>query len=360
MEKIRFKRSNSKEDTFTKLVKERVHLYFRKNKIAKTGNRSLYIKTAIMMLSYLGPFVLLLVFNIPIYFAMLLTVLMGIGEAGIGMSVMHDGAHGSYSKNKSINKLAASSISLLGSTALNWRIQHNIKHHTYTNIFNSDEDIDTKGFIRLCEHAPLKKYNKYQHIYAFPLYGLMTLLRFFAEFYTLIQYNKSGITKQLNADPKIEMLKLVFTKLIYLAVIIGLPLWLTNFSLAQIIGGFVIMHLVAGIIMSIIFQMAHVVEGTDQPIPENDNTIQNDWAVHQLLTTSDFGRKNGLLSWYIGGLDFQIEHHLFQNISHVHYPAIAPIVEATAKEFGLHYNLKMSASKAIVSHYKRLKELGRA
>jgi linoleoyl-CoA desaturase len=359
MEKVKFRRTNSQDHVFAKIVKERVNSYFKENNLAKTGNFKLYFKTVIMMAAYIVPFILLLVIPMPIYLAILLAILMGIGEAGIGMSVMHDGAHGSYSSKKWVNKLASSTIWILGSTALNWKIQHNVKHHTYTNIFEHDEDIDTKGVVRLCEHAPLKKYNRLQHIYAFPLYGLMTLVRFVAEIYTLIQYNKSGLTKKLNANPRKEVIKLILTKFFYILGIIGLPLLLTDYSIWQILGAFVIMHLVAGMIMSLVFQMAHVVEGAYQPVLPEDKIIHKDWAIHQLKSTSDFGRKNGLFSWYIGGLDFQIEHHLFQNISHVHYPVIAPIVEATAKEFGLEYNLKSSVFKAVGSHYRRIKALGR-
>ena len=87
--------------------------------------------------------------------------------------------------------------------------------------------------------------------------------------------------------------------------------------------------------MSTVFQMAHVVEGAAQPLPDEDSVVHTEWAVHQLRSTSDFGRNNVFLNWYVGGLNFQIEHHLFPNISHVHYRNIAPIVEETARELGL-------------------------
>ena len=138
-----------------------------------------------------------------------------------------------------------------------------------------------------------------------------------------------------------------------------MPLILTDFSIWQILIGFAILHAVAGVIMSTVFQMAHVVEGTDQPLPDENNVIHLEWMVHQLQTTSDFGRNNRLFSWYIGGLDFQVEHHLFQNISHVHYPAIALIVEATAKEYNFSYNIKPTVLRALASHFRRLRELGR-
>ncbi|HXP51255.1 MAG TPA: fatty acid desaturase, partial [Bacteroidia bacterium] len=126
----------------------------------------------------------------------------------------------------------------------------------------------------------------------------------------------------------------------------------------QVLLGFFIMHWVAGCILSTVFQMAHVVEGAEQPMPDKTGIIHQDWAIHELHTTSDFARGNKFLNWYVGGLNFQIEHHLFPQISHVHYKNIAPIVEQTAKEFGLNYNLKPTFRSALASHIRRLKELG--
>jgi linoleoyl-CoA desaturase len=312
-----------------------------------------------MLTIYLAPFVLILTIPMSAWIALILAIIMGVGEAGIGMSIMHDGAHGAYSSKPWLNKLVASSMYLLGSSVFNWKVQHNIKHHTFTNIFEYDPDISKVAIIRLCPHTPRKKFHRFQHIYAFPLYGLMTLFRLFGEISTLIQYTKDGITEELRVNPKSQLLKLILIKLLYLFIIIGLPILFSNFAVWQILLGFVALHATAGMIMTTIFQLAHVVEGTDLPLPNDKKVIDMEWTVHQLHTTSDFGRKNGLLSWYIGGLDFQIEHHLFQNICHIHYPKIAKIVEGLATKYGFDYNLKKSAVHAFASHYRRLKELGR-
>lgn len=359
MESIKFRSDNNNEQKFAREVRKRVRSYFKDNNISTYGNFKMYLKTVIMLGVYLIPFIILLTVPLSSLVALGMAVLMGIGEAGIGMSVMHDGAHGSYSSKTWVNKLMASTMFLLGSNTTNWKIQHNMNHHSFTNIFNYDTDISTISVIRLCEHAPLKNYHRYQHLYAFPLYGLMTFVRLFGEISVLLEYNRKGITKKQNANPSLELVKLIITKVIYMALIIGLPLLLTNFTFWQILIGFVILHTTAGIIMSTVFQIAHVVEGAYQPLPDENNVIRNDWVVHQLRATSDFGRKNGLFSWYIGGLDFQIEHHLFQNICHIHYSAIAPIIQGTAKEYGFNYNLKPTVFHALASHFRRLKELGR-
>jgi linoleoyl-CoA desaturase len=358
MESVKFVRQNAREREFAAEVRKRVRAYFKENNKSIYGNYGMYLKTVIILSIYLVPFILILKTSISPWTALVFAVIMGIGEAGVGMSIMHDGVHHAYSSKKWVNNLASSTMFLLGSNIFNWKIQHNIKHHTFTNIFNYDPDISNLKIIRLSQFGPLKKYHRYQHFYAFPLYGLMTFSRLFGEIGVLLEYNRKGITKEQHVNPTWQLVKLIAIKIAYFAVIIGLPLYFTDFAFWQIIIGFVVLHLTAGMIMSTVFQMAHVVEGTDQFLADKDQQINNDWLVHQLHTTSDFGRKNGLFSWYIGGLDFQIEHHIFQNICHVHYPAIAGIVKSTAEEYGFTYNLKPNAFSALASHFRRLKELG--
>ena len=139
----------------------------------------------------------------------------------------------------------------------------------------------------------------------------------------MIQYNRDGITQDQNYNPTVEMIKLILIKVIYLTVIFGLPLYFTDYAFWQVLLGFIALHVTAGVIMSTVFQMAHVVEGTDQPLADGNHQIQHEWMIHQFNTTSDFGRKNGLLSWYIGGLDFQIEQkcglaHILRKRIHIH------------------------------------------
>jgi linoleoyl-CoA desaturase len=358
MKTIQFVAKDSKEKQFAQAVKEKVNSYFKSKGISTKGNNQMAFKTFAMLAMYLTPFVVLLTVSVHIWVAALLVILMGIGEAGIGMSVMHDASHSAFSRKKWVNELCSSTMFLLGSNTFNWKVQHTILHHTYTNVYGYDQDIESKGLLRLCQHAPLRRAHRFQYVYAYFFYGLMTLYKLIADFRQLIDFNRSGMTEAQGRNPKLEMLKLIAVKALYFSIIIGLPLWLTTYSWWELLIGFCLLHLTAGMIMSTVFQMAHVVEGTKQPLPDENGVIHTEWMVHQLNTTSDFARKNFLLSWYVGGLNFQIEHHLFPNMCHIHYPKIAPIVEQTAKEFGLNYNLKPSFAAAFLSHARRLKELG--
>jgi linoleoyl-CoA desaturase len=360
MKSIKFVCNDKKQQQFASAVRKNVNDYFKEKNISTKGNLSMVLQTIAMLSIYLIPFVCLIILPINGWLAMFLTFIMGIGLAGIGMSVMHDALHGSYSNKEWVNKLLGGSLYLLGSNVYNWKVQHNIMHHTYTNIEGYDTDIESRGPIRLCENVPLRKIHRYQYIHAFFFYGLMTLAKLVKDFTQLLLYNKEGITKGHSINPTIEYSKMVFLKVLYLLGFIGLPIFFSSFSWMQVLLGFFIMHWTGGCILSVIFQMAHVVEGAEQPLPNSEGVINMEWAVHELATTSDFARDNLFLNWYIGGLNFQIEHHLFPNVCHVHYRKIAPIVERTAKEFGYPYNLKPTFSDAFSSHVRRLKKLGLA
>ena len=356
MKSILFERDKSQ---FMSTLRKNVNVYFNENGISTKGNWKTALKSVLMLSFYLTPFILMLTIHMSGWMIIPLAIAMGIGMAGTGMSVMHDGLHGSTSRLNWLNDLMGSTIYLLGSTSFNWKMQHNILHHTFTNIEGMDEDIESKSLLRLSVHAPLKKIHRFQYIYGFFLYSLMLLRKFINDFSQLYRYNKEGLTKQQNSKPRWEYTKLVVSKIIYFSTAIGLPLLFSDFAWWQILIGFVIMLCTGGFIMALVFQMAHIVEGVTQPLPTSEGNIENEWAIHQLQTTANFARNNSFINWFVGGLNFQIEHHLFPNISHIHYRKISLIVEKTALEYGLPYNMKPTFTNAIASHIRMLKQLGR-
>jgi linoleoyl-CoA desaturase len=357
MKNISFIAEDAHEKDFVKALKKNVKDYFINNGISTKGNWKMVIKTIALLSLYIAPFVVLLTVTVPAWLALVLVVLTGFGIAGVGMSVMHDACHGAYSKRKWVNDMLAGTNYLLGANSLNWILQHNVLHHTYTNISGFDEDIDEKAIIRLSENTPLKKYHRFQHLYAGVLYGLMTLSMLVKDFSKLKDYNDQGLLEGQNKKIRTEYVKMLIRKVLYIGVAIVLPILVTDFTWYQVLLGFLFSHWIASVILSFIFQLAHLVEGTAQK--EETKVVPNDWFVHQLHTTANFARNSKLLGWYVGGLNFQVEHHLFPSICHIHYPKIAPIVEATAKEFGIPYHAKRTLGNALVSHMRHLRDLGR-
>ena len=283
----------------------------------------------------------------------------GLGMAGIGMGVMHDAVHGSYSSNQRINKIMGYSFNLIGSNANIWRIQHNVLHHTFTNIDESDEDIHAPFFLRFSPHARLYWIHRFQHLYVWFFYGLSTLTWITTkDFVKLSRYKKLGLIKG-SAEFRTEILKIAAWKIVYYSYALVLPIIMVPLAPWIIILAFLSMHFITGILISLVFQTAHVMPGTDFPLPDKDGLIANNWAIHQLVTTSNFAPKNNFLFWMIGGLNYQVEHHLFPNICHIHYKKISAIVEKTAKEYGIPYLSKKTFISAIGDHTKMLYQLGR-
>ena len=349
-----------KKDTenFFPTLKKRVDQYFQSRQIKKQGNLKLYIKTAVLMSLYIGPFILMLCIPFSPGIQIALWSLMGLAMAGIGMSVMHDANHGAYAKNKRVNSLVGYSLNLLGGSVSNWKMQHNVLHHTYTNVAEMDEDIDDKLLMRFCPHSERKSYHRFQFIYVVFFYSILTLywvtLKDFVQFFS---YRKHKAMSEDRKNSVQKIAQILALKVAYFAVILGLPFYL-GLPVGTTVLGFLIMHAIAGFILALVFQLAHTVEGTSHPLPNELGVIENDWAMHQLMTTANFSRKNRLVSWYVGGLNFQVEHHLFPYISHVHYPEIAEIVKATAEEYGVPYLENKTFSGAIASHFAFLYQLG--
>lgn len=349
-------------DVFYKTLRKRVNQYFKENNIKRTGNTSLYVKTVILFILLLGPLSLQFVFdNLPWYAIIGLWMLTGLGMAGIGLSVMHDAVHGAYSSNRKVNEFIGHfSMFFIGGFAINWRMQHNQLHHTYTNVIGLDEDINPPiPALRFSPDSPRIGIHKFQFLYAWFFYGFMTFLwTTTKDFKQLYRFKSMGFYDNPNDNFNKELMRLVLYKIGYYLLYIVAPIVFTPYSAIVLLLGYAAKHFFAGFILAAVFQPAHVTTRTDFPKNEN-NEIHNSWAAHQLLTTQNFAMKNAFLTWFIGGLNFQIEHHLFPNISHVHYRKLSPIVQEVGKEFGLPYFQMPTFTAALIDHGKMLYRLGR-
>lgn len=348
-------------ESFYDEVKIRIDEYFKTTKLDTHGNKAMRWKTAAMVAMYLVPFLVMLTgigqHSILLYLGLWLA--MGIGMVGIGTSVMHDGNHGSYSDNKKVNKWLGRIIFLVGGYHVTWRIQHNILHHTYTNIEGLDGDIDAGIFLRFSPHSKHYKLHKFQHLYAWFLYGLLTLQwATIKDFRSVIEYDKLGLLRKERRTLRRALWEVGWTKVVYYAIFVGLPLYFSGLGLGWTVLGFVLMQFVAGLALSCIFQLAHVMEGAEFPAPNDDKRMENNWAVHQIMNTINFSPRSRILSWFIGGLNFQIEHHLFPNICHVHYPKLSLIVRRAAHQWGIPYQVEPTFVSALVTHGRMLRKLG--
>lgn len=349
---------NNKSNPFQVRLRDLANAYFQSHDINPTGDYRLYLKTLILVPSFVGLYTWIVFFTPEttwIIFALL--ALYGLTKTLIGFNVMHDACHGSYSTNKTVNNIVSYSMNMLGSNAFFWRIKHNVVHHTYTNIDGIDDDIMKSPIMRFCESQPRKAHHRYQHIFAPMLYCLATVFWvFFADFEKY--FGKRISNTPINNIPFKEHVVFWLTKLYYAVFFIVIPLF--HFTIGEYLIGYFFYNAVFGLVMSLVFQLAHVVEKTHfQEANHAKLNVETEWAIHQVDTTADFAADSQLANWFFGGLNFQTIHHLFPKVSHVHYKALQPLVKQACKEFNVQYNEYPTVTSAAASHLRFLKYLGR-
>ena len=352
--------SRPEKGDFSETLNARVNEFFKSQGRSKNANAEMVTKTIFMFSLYLIPYTLILLQpSASIWFVLGMYMIMGLGAAGLGLSVMHDAVHGSYSKSKPVNTVLGWTMYFIGGSALNWKVQHNVLHHTYPNIDGFDDDIKSKFIVRMSPSAKLMKVHKYQFIYAWILYSLASLNWVLTkDFRQLLQYNKAGLIEKQGYTLTQAMVMLILWKLTYLFLLLALPMILTAYPIWFVVVGFLLMHMICGTLLSLVFQPAHVSDQVTFYEDPGDNRLTINFAEHQLYTTLNFANSSRWFTWFVGGLNFQIEHHLFPHICHVHYRPISKIVKQTAAEFDLPYSAESSFFGALGSHARMLKRLG--
>ena len=349
---VRFNRHHADDKAFHAEVKRRVDGWFTESGVSKNANPLMWFKSVFWIGGSLACWAVVVTGVLPFPVSLVASAVLGFFIAAIGFNVGHDAIHGSYSANQRVNNALSWSYDLIGANARNWAHGHNVVHHTWTNVPGVDGDIEAGPALRFHPHEPHRWYHRYQHFYAWLMYMGFTLRWVFLGDFVLIQkpHPNTGALEPLSGYVKLVIGKVAHFGLLLVIPMIVLPWW-------QGLLGFIVMHMVGGLTLAVVFQLAHLVEGPEFPTPDADGNLERRWAVHQLLTTANFSGGNPVVSWIVGGLDYQIEHHLFPAICHIHYPKISPIVEQTAREFGLPYHRHDTVAKAVSSHFRLLRQL---
>ncbi len=353
---LKFK--NTQKSDFSTVLKQRVHQYFEENKINPNANLAMYIKTIFLLTLWFTFYYLIISNSLGYPLTYLVWAAMGFIIALVTMNIGHDAIHGAYTKNPYLSFLLEQTFNLNGASAYMWKSMHNIAHHTYTNIHGYDEDISPIPVIRLSPSAELKPIHKYQYIYAFFFYFLGTFTWVFIKDYVKFFKNEVGNYTQ-KQHPKSEFFFLFFYKFIYYSLFIIIPIIFTEQPWYLTFLGFMIMHLVSGFYLAIVFMLAHAVDEVSLPKAAESGNIETDWFTHQLYTTANFAAGCPITAFFTGGLNQQIEHHLFPNICSIHYPKLAKIIESTANEYNIPYHNANSFFQALNSHIVFLKKMGK-
>jgi linoleoyl-CoA desaturase len=328
--------------------------YFKEHNIAKTGNQALYTKALIILALHLSSYLGFFLVEAP--YVWWVWAFHGFTTALVGFNIMHDGAHGSFSNSKFINTMAAHTFNLIGSNAFYWKQKHNLNHHPYTNVSEADEDIESFGLIRMSPHKPHYWFHRFQHIYIWFLYPLTSLFWFFVlDFKAYFQQRIADQEFTQSYDSK-QSLLFWLSKAFYLGMYLAIPTLLTDWNTTWI--GFLCLHAVMGVVFAVVFQLAHVVDKTEFPQPDENGLLPHEWAEHQLRTTADFATDSKLVTWCLGGLNFQVEHHLFPRISHIHYPQLHKTVQRVCQDENIEHREYRTLWQAILGHGRHLKNMG--
>jgi len=343
---------------FDREIRERVDRYFDNTGLRRRDCPRMYVKTALVICWFAASYTLLVFSAGPWWLAILLALSLGLSVAGIGFNIQHDGGHHGYSDLRWVNKIMAMTLDLMGGSSYIWARKHNSIHHTFSNITGQDDDIDMGVLGRLSPHQRRLRFHRLQHFYLWFLYGFLPVKwHVFDDFRNVIS---GRIGEHRIARPKgWDLATLIGGKVIFFTLALVIPMLLHPVWIVLVF--YFAITYVQGVILSVVFQLAHCVEEATFPMPrEGTGRMESTFATHQIETTVDFARGNRLLSWLLGGLNFQIEHHLFPQVCHVHYAALAPIVEKACAEFGLRYMANKTFRAGLASHFRWLRRMGSA
>lgn len=344
---------------FYKELNLRVNNYFKERNLSKYGNLNMKIKTAVMVSLYFFPLFVLLSGALtsfwPIFGAY---IVMSLGMSGIGLAIMHDANHGSYSSNKTVNHVLGYLINLIGGYHVTWKIQHNVLHHSFTNIHDHDEDLD-QNIMRFSPYQKRKALFKYQAYYCTLFYGLLSIFRFAVkDLQQLLRYNKMGLLKDQGLSFPARLVELIAVKSFYLTITLIIPMIILPISGWLVFLSFFVMHYISGLIFAYIFQPAHILEEVDFYQVDENGSVENNWAIHEMRTTANYANGSTIFAWFIGGLNHQVEHHLFPHVCHVHYKDISKIVKETAEQYDVPYHSHRTFLDAVKSHLSLMNQLG--
>ena len=338
-------------------VCRRVDAYFAERGIDERGGARHVLKSATIFAWAIASYVLLVFVAGSVWTAVPAAISLGLAITGIGFCVMHDGGHGAASRRPWANRLSAAALDFIGASSFFWHQKHDVMHHTYTNVDGLDDDIDSTPFIRMATSQRRTWYHRFQAIYVW------ALLAFFVPKWVFYDdwktWAKGRISGHAIPRPRgWDAAQLILGKVVFVSWALALPL--AFHPVAPVLLAYAAVSALVGVLIALVFQLAHVVEETAFcGVPGAEERFERPFFEHQIATTANFAPRNRALTWFLGGLNFQIEHHLFPRVSHHHYPALATIVRDVCHEHGVTYHCHETARGAVGSHLRYLARLGR-
>ncbi len=346
-----------RDGAFRRALNKRIHAYFAEARLSRRDCPAFYIKGGIMIAWVVSCYALLCFGSLAMWPAVGVAVMLGLGITGLTFNVAHDAGHGAISRSRFVNRAAAGVMDVLGASSYVWMQRHNLIHHTYPNIHEYDCDIDQWPLSRFTPHQPHLWFHRFQHIYLWPLYGLYTIKWQLVDDFIPVITGRVGVLP-FRRPSGVELARLLLGKLAFVVLAFAIPLSLH--PLGVVLCFYLLTFFVNGLLFTLVVQFSHLVPHAVTPRPSGAGDVMDvDFAVHQAQASCDFCQANTVVTWFVGGLNFQVEHHLFPGICHVHYPRIAPIVREVCADIGVPYNVHASLLDGLRSHHQHLRSMAR-
>mmetsp|Transcript_53394 Transcript_53394/g.134092 ORF Transcript_53394/g.134092 Transcript_53394/m.134092 type:complete len:454 (+) Transcript_53394:76-1437(+) len=362
------------DSDFYPTLRSRVSKYFKDNNLSHRGDMRMYLKTLLIMTCWC-----LTYYYGVIQDSLLVTLFFGFWSAEIGLSIQHDGSHGAYSNSPLLNRVAAWGMDLIGASTFAWEYQHIVGHHAYTNLVSdcAESDSDVLAgvpFMRMHDSQQKRWHHRYQHIFGPALFSLLTINKVFvSDIQSALTGECAGFQMDGRYGKTSNKYRFWLMKLITIVQMVVIPVYLHGVGRGLL--HFLLAHMVCGEFLATVFVVTHISSDVvtlnaskgSNPISKvcapqetsgNDLVTKRDWAALQVATSVNWALDSKFWTFFSGGLNHQIEHHLFPGITHVHYSALAPIVRRTCEEFNVPYVAHPDLPSAYGSLTQYLRTMG--
>jgi linoleoyl-CoA desaturase len=326
-----------------------------------TARRKLRAKAIVIGAAALFGYWGLVVADTGLLVRMLSAALLVLAATSLATGVMHDANHGAFSRSRRVNRVVGYTLDVLGGSSWLWRFKHNVLHHGNTNVVGVDSDIEQAPFARLAPQQPWRWWHRYQHLYLWFLYGILALRWFLIADFANLARNRIGVQPLVVRRRRRDYALMAAGKVVHLSWAVIIPMALHPWW--GVVAFYLVCSWVVGFQLTMIFQMAHCVDVAEF-VPDGTPRRGPNFQLHQLRTTVNVRcRVPGVrwfVRWMMGGLDYQIEHHIAPAMPHTIYPMLGRRLADACAVRGLPYRCHASISAAVRSHMRWLKLMGQA
>ncbi len=342
---------------FQSTLKARVQSYLATKKAGGKATPFMWFKVAFFIVAYLGMLGNLVLVRHSLPVTLLLIAVESMLIVGLAYNVSHDAVHGALSEKRWVNEVFYYlTFNLFGPNAYLWRNRHVVMHHSAVNVPGFDFNIEAAKILRFAPTQEWRPYHRFQHLYAPFAYLVFTFHWVFIKDFKMLFLDRIGNVAEIR-HPLARILELVAWKIVHVCIFIVTPTLALGVPLWQVLLAYLFFQFLTSFQFVLTFTGSHLNEGMVFVAASPENQIRHSFLEHAILTSLDFHPTSPVLSFWLGGFNSHVAHHMFPNVCSVHYPELSRIIQRTSAEYGLPYK-QISIDKLFVRHFRYLKQMG--